>query len=44
MAYRNKTKKKLGKGEELTLAKTQWNSYTRTRDNGHADYVQMAKK
>jgi len=44
MAYRNKTKKKLGKGEELTLAKTQWNSYTRARDNGHEDYVQMAKK
>ena len=44
MAYRNKTKKKLGKGEELTLAKTQWNSYTRARDNGHEEYVQMAKK
>ena len=44
MAYRNKTKKKLDKGEELTLAKNQWNAYTRARDNGHEEYVQMAKK
>ena len=44
MAYRNKTKKKLDKGEELTLAKSQWDCYTRARDNGHEEYIQLAKK
>ena len=44
MAYRNKTKKKLDKGEELTLAKNQFNAYVRARDNGHDEYIQMAKK
>jgi len=44
MAYRKKIKKNLNKGEELTLAKNQWNAYTRARDNGHEEYVQMAKK
>ena len=43
MAYK-KVKKNLSKGEELTLAKQQWNSYTRARDNGHDDYIDMAKK
>ena len=45
MAYkRKKIKKNLNKAEELALAKTQWNAYTRARDNGHEDYVHMAKK
>ena len=44
MAYRKKIKKNLNKGEELTLAKNQWNAYSRARDNGHEDYIQMAKK
>lgn len=44
MAYRNKTKKKLDKGEELTLAKNQFNAYVRARDSGHDEYIQMAKK
>ena len=43
MAYK-KVKKNLSKGEELTLAKQQWNQYTRARDNGHDDYIDMAKK
>lgn len=44
MAYSKKTKKNLTKGEELTLAKQQWNSYIRARDNGHEDFMDMAKK
>mgnify|MGYP003654299326 FL=1 len=43
MAYK-KVKKNLSKAEELTLAKQQWNQYTRARDNGHDDYMAMAKK
>ena len=43
MAYK-KTKKKLNKAEELTLAKNQWNSYVRARDAGHDDFIDMAKK
>jgi hypothetical protein len=44
MAYSKKPKKKLSKAEELTLAKNQWNAYTRARDSGHDDYIDMAKK
>ena len=45
MAYkRKKIKKNLTKAEELALAKTQWNAYTRARDHGHEEYVHMAKK
>ena len=42
--YVNKSKKKLNKAEELTLAKQQWDCYTRARDNGHEEYIDMAKK
>ena len=45
MAYKKKKiKKNLTKAEELALAKTQWNAYTRARDHGHEEYVDMAKK
>ena len=44
MTYRKKIKKNLSKAEELTLAKNQWNCYTRARDAGHEDYIDMAKK
>ena len=46
MAYnkRKKAKKNLNKAEELALAKSQWECYTRARDNGHEEYIQMAKK
>jgi len=30
--------------EEHQLANTQWNRYVRARDNGHLDFVQVAKK
>ncbi len=44
MAYSKKPKTNLTKAEQLTLAKTQWNAYTRARDHGHEDYVHLAKK
>ena len=44
MAYSKKPKKNLSKAEQLTLAKNQWNAYTRARDHGHEDYVDLAKK
>ena len=45
MAYKSKKpKQKLSKAEELTLAKSQFNAYTRARDNGHEEFIEMAKK
>ena len=45
MAYKNKKiKKNKTEAEELALAKSQWDAYTRARDNGHEDYIDMAKK
>lgn len=44
MAYRNKIKQNLNKAEELALAKSQWDCYTRARDSGHEEYIQLAKK
>lgn len=43
MAYK-KPKAKLSKAEEHDLAKKQWASYVRARDNGHQDYIEIAKK
>ena len=44
MAYSKKPSKKVREAEELALAKSQWDSYTRARDNGHEEFVHMAKK
>ena len=44
MAYSKKPKKNLTKAEQLTLAKKQWDAYSRARDNGHEEYIHMAKK
>ena len=44
MAVYKKQKKNLNKAEQLALAKSQWDSYTRARDNGHEEYIHMAKK
>ena len=44
MAEYKKTKKKISAAEELTLAKRQWECYTRARDSGHEDYIDMAQK
>ena len=44
MAKKAKPKKNLSKAEEHELARTQWNAYTRARDNGHQDYIAVAKR
>lgn len=44
MAYSKKPSKKVKEAEDLALAKSQWDSYSRARDNGHDQYIQMAKK
>ena len=31
-------------GEEEVISRTQWDRYVRARDNGHLDYVDLAKK
>ena len=38
------THKKLSPEKEGEIARTQWSRYERARDNGHLDYVEMAKK
>lgn len=43
MAYK-KPKSKLSKAEEHELAKKQWACYKRARDNGHQDYIEIAKQ
>jgi hypothetical protein len=44
MAEYKKSKKKLSAAEEQTLAKRQWEAYTRARDHGHLDYVEIAQQ
>lgn len=44
MAYSKKPKTTVKEAEELTLAKSQFDAYTRARDNGHEEYIHMAKK
>lgn len=43
MAY-GKKEKRLSKAEQHELAKNQWNCYTRARDNGHDDYIDIAQQ
>ena len=43
MAY-GKKDKKLSKAEQHELAKSQWNCYTRARDSGHDDYIDIAQQ
>lgn len=43
MAY-GKKEKRLSKAEQHELAKEQWNCYTRARDNGHDDYIDIAQQ
>lgn len=35
---------KLSPSDEHVIAYNQWDRYTRARDNGHLDYIEMAKK
>jgi len=44
MAKYNKPKKKLDVAEEMNIARRQWESYTRARDHGHTDYIEIAKQ
>ena len=44
MAYRPDKPKRLSKEKEYQLARDQWNAYTRARDNGHQDYIAVAKR
>jgi hypothetical protein len=43
MTY-GKEEKKLSKAEQYDLAKRQWGCYVRARDNGHLDYIEIAKQ
>ena len=36
--------RKVSPSEEQEIATTQWSRYTRARDNGHLDYIEMAKR
>ena len=40
----SKKKIKLTPAEEEYIASGQWDRYTRARDHGHIDYIDMAKK
>ncbi|HIF32620.1 MAG TPA: hypothetical protein EYQ75_13310 [Planctomycetaceae bacterium] len=45
MAYRSdKPKKRLSKAKQHQLARDQWAAYVRARDNGHQDYIAVAKR
>lgn len=44
MAEYKKPKKKLDVAEEMNIARRQWESYTRARDHGHTDYIEIAKQ
>ena len=44
MKYEKKTGKKMNPADEQRIAASQWNRYTRARDNGHLDFIDMAKK
>lgn len=44
MAEYKKPKQKLDAAEEANLARRQWEAYTRARDNGHTDYIEIAKQ
>lgn len=44
MAYQTKKSRSISAGEESLIASTQWDRYERARDNGHLEYIAMAKK
>ena len=44
MAYQNKKRRSMSVGEESLIASTQWDRYERARDNGHLEYIEMAKR
>ena len=40
----HKTLSRMTAAEQQEVASKQWDRYTRARDNGHLDYIEMAKK
>ena len=44
MAYQTKKSRSISAGEESLIASSQWDRYERARDNGHLEYIEMAKK
>ena len=44
MPYTKDPQAKLSKQDEHELARSQWNAYVRARDNGHIDYIEIAKQ
>jgi len=40
----NTKRRNIKPGEEDVISRTQWDRYTRARDNGHVEYVDLAKK
>lgn len=44
MKYPTKKKSSMSPEEEGRIASTQWDRYERARDNGHLEYIEMAKK
>jgi hypothetical protein len=44
MAKYKKPKENLNAAEEANLARRQWEAYTRARDHGHTDYIEIAKQ
>ena len=37
-------RRRISAQEEETISRTQWDRYVRARDNGHVDYIDLAKK
>ena len=44
MKYPTKKKSSMSPEEEGRIASSQWDRYERARDNGHLEYIEMAKK
>ena len=40
----NTKRRNIKPGEEDVISRTQWDRYTRARDNGHVEYIDLAKK
>ena len=36
-------RRRISEQEEETITSTQWDRYVRARDNGHIDYIDLAK-
>ena len=43
MKYPTKKKSSMSPEEEGRIASSQWDRYERAKDNGHLEYIEMAK-